>query len=551
MENKRKRIPLPVGVYIIFGLLVLRAFGQNIWYGSKPILQYTIVYNDLQYLRDWYYMDDIEKALVLLVSAFIIDNYIGKFILTLISEIALAISCILVTISCINILNWSRIKILYAHEEVLNIFEGIRYKIFEIIFFNQFIFPYHYFTWEKFLYFTNFLGNIMYMIFMYVSPLITEGVHCFGKNRCLSLTFSLTNIFDIISILIFIIEMHRIRKRKVERNIVVNMFKCIVTGIRGKIKFRKEKRHWLDYAVEKHGKALVERVKMVCGIFLITFSLLIFEIISSIFMNSFSMQINKMNRRFLGYNINVSNIFYFKVFVQVLVFPIIIILLPILRKHQIIYTPLQRIGAALILSMLSYFCATALSIHIDLNDDPLPTVGICQFRIYNNYNQDLDFMKTEFQDFTWHVNSMDIFSINVPVRRSRRINYTYEKNNIQKTVQFEFEEQKAIGYYFSESGELERFEDDVSKIHETYSAKVRVLANSGNIIYEIQDLQNESFYYGFSFNNSAQIVFPGTYNLSLDEQHAGTFEFLNGGIYAFLIYVENLSNVKTILSFHY
>jgi len=117
--------------------------------------------------------------------------------------------------------------------------------------------------------------NIGSLLSTIITPLVRSNVECFGQE-CYAVAFGIPAILMIVAIVLFAIGTRWYTRVPPGESILVRMFGCIWTALRGKCgccsKGEKEKKdHWLDYAETKYDRGFINDVKdvmSVCWLFI-------------------------------------------------------------------------------------------------------------------------------------------------------------------------------------------------------------------------------------------------------------------------------------------
>ncbi|XP_037039378.1 peptide transporter family 1-like [Bradysia coprophila] len=223
-------------------------------------------------------------------------------------------------------------------------------------------------------YFAMSLGTVLTII---ISPLLKENVQCFGHDDCFPLSFGVSAISMLISIVIFVSGKSSYTcKRSSSENTVIDVFLCIWNAFLTKFRdgHAKPCKNLLDYSIDKYGHQLVEDTRILLRIFALYVPLPFFWALYDQQTSRWILQASKMNGD-IGFFVVLPD--------QVPLLPPLLLLVfiplfdtaiyPLLSKIGI-RRPLQRMVLGGLASALAFLCSALVQFQIDRSPEKTVTM---------------------------------------------------------------------------------------------------------------------------------------------------------------------------------
>lgn len=265
--------------------------------------------------------------------------------------------------------------------------------------------------------------------------------------------------------------------------------------------------------------------------------------------STFQLQTKKLNGH-LGTLVLLTDLIpLLKCITVVTLIPVFVyIIFPLSKKFYFLHTPLQRMGLAYIMILISFIWCTVISAFVDKTDVVLPKDGYGQLRIYNNINKDVEVLKNIIDRTSFNMKKLSFHKVMlIPVLKSKKVNYVYKIDGVEYSTILVIEEEKAIGYYFNGRNNLVKFEDEIDKDLKYSYAKFKVLIYTNNTIsYSLKEIHNSKSISGNSNNITTKIIPPGYYSLYVNKIEQMHCKFKMGGVYTILIDAMDTKNIVSI-----
>lgn len=130
---------------------------------------------------------------------------------------------------------------------------------------NQFRMPNQLPALMKFYRIRYLIHNCGVLLGHYVGPVAKTSVACLGEQDCYLLPYSIGLALAIVTIIIFLLGTRLYIITKAERNMAIDIAKCLWYGFTHWVRERKSnpQEHWLDYSEPKYGSGFVTDIKTV------------------------------------------------------------------------------------------------------------------------------------------------------------------------------------------------------------------------------------------------------------------------------------------------
>lgn len=298
----------------------------------------------------------------------------------------------------------------------------------------------------------------------------------------------------------------------------------------------------------KYGRLLTRQVRVVLAIITVALPLPFYTMIYEQHSSTLIVQAAKMDGSLTEtFYIWPTNVKIVGSILGIILIPLFYYVLnPLSIKYKILHTPLQRLGAGFVFTLISFICFTVLNALIDTMSVELPSKGFTKWNIYNNFDTDLDILKYDLFHQRFLIERMSVYQHpNIRLRSnsiSAQLKMKIDRQTYEYTVKLYNE--KITGCYFSEPYKLTQFRDDNNKDIQRGFAKIRMLLNSKNKNYNYE-LKN-TYYSELSISgeladDDVKFVAQGDYQFIVDGVEKAKYFFKTGGVYALLIYVKDNS----------
>ncbi|CAG9803482.1 unnamed protein product [Chironomus riparius] len=204
-----------------------------------------------------------------------------------------------------------------------------------------------------------------------ISPMLRANVKCFGNHDCYSLSFGIFAGIMIFATLTFLIGSSQYKKIKPNGNMLVKVIKCVKNAIKQKSRSKQqpedERKHWLDYAEDKHGKKLVLETKATLKVIMISLPVPIFWACLMQQRSRWIFQGTKMNGDLGWYHLNADQMIVINSLLAIILIPFMDkFIYPILAKIGI-KTMLERLIFGGVLIVIAFTLSLAVEIIIQHN----------------------------------------------------------------------------------------------------------------------------------------------------------------------------------------
>ncbi|XP_057379153.1 solute carrier family 15 member 1-like [Daphnia carinata] len=222
------------------------------------------------------------------------------------------------------------------------------------------------------------------LISTFITPILREDVQCFGDETCYPLAFGVPAILMVVAVVIFIAGKPLYTIKKPEGNIMGEFFKCIGHAISRRFKSKGEKHdHWLDYALDKFDKQLIEDVKRVLAVGFVFIPLPVFWALYDQQGSRWTFQATRMNGDLGGFVLKPDQMQIVNPLLILLLVPLFeAVIYPCFKKSGLL-TPLRRIGCGLVLCGLSFVISGFLEIALEPTYATIPADGRMQLNFIN------------------------------------------------------------------------------------------------------------------------------------------------------------------------
>uniref|UniRef100_A0A8C4QSY6 Solute carrier family 15 member 1b n=1 Tax=Eptatretus burgeri TaxID=7764 RepID=A0A8C4QSY6_EPTBU len=217
--------------------------------------------------------------------------------------------------------------------------------------------------------------------------MLRGDVHCFGGD-CYALAFSIPAGLMIIALIIFSAGSPLYKKIHPEGNVLVDVSKCILFAITNRWKHRNDgdlpRKHWLDWAKEKHNDYLINDVKKVLKVLLLYLPLPMFWALFDQQGSRWTLQATTMSGDFGTFvlkpdQMQTLNPLLIVVFIPIFDFGVY----PLINKCGINFTPLRRMATGMFLVVIAFVLASLVQRCIDSTLPDFPKGNEMRLRFLN------------------------------------------------------------------------------------------------------------------------------------------------------------------------
>lgn len=219
---------------------------------------------------------------------------------------------------------------------------------------------------------------------MFITPILRQNVHCFGRNDCYPLAFGLPALLMFVATIVFVVGSALYRKLPPAGNVSLEIIKVVASATAGRIQAlvkrdRAVRNSWLDYAdTSSYAPAFIREVRVVLGILAVFAPISLFWALYDQQGSRWTYQAVMMNGKVGPINIKPE---------QMGVFNSVLILVLIPAFDRCLYpfismTPLVRIFWGMTLAVISFVMAAVLQFAIQsrgtfISDPENPAMQIC------------------------------------------------------------------------------------------------------------------------------------------------------------------------------
>jgi len=270
------------------------------------------------------------------------------------------------------------------------------------------------------------------LVSTFVSPLIREQVQCFGDD-CYALAFGIPTALMFVAIILFVIGTPYYTRQKPQGNVFAEVCSTIYNALKKRSKVpskHRDKEHWLDYADNGSNAQLIQDIKYVLKILVLYIPLPVFWSLFDQQGSRWTLQAVRMNGIMGGGGVILPDQFQLcNPLIIVTLIPIFeATLYPCLRKYNINFSPLRRMGFGMVLAGVAFVVAALVQMEIDVNLTAVPKGDQSSLRVINGVNCDVE--------ITGNLNGWDNGAEIVPFGKASKIDDKFTSPG-EHTVSFE------------------------------------------------------------------------------------------------------------------
>ncbi|XP_060842005.1 peptide transporter family 1-like isoform X2 [Rhopalosiphum padi] len=250
------------------------------------------------------------------------------------------------------------------------------------------------------------------LITAFLMPELRQSVHCFGRDTCFPLAFSVTTVMMFFSIAIFLTGKTMYVMKKPERNGLTRTIGCIFCALRAKITSSVPfKAHWLEYAKEKYTESEISDTKSILDVICVFTAYPVFWSLYELPGSRWTLQATLMNGRvdFLDWTIKPDQIQMlaplFGITVLVLLEDVFYPMLATIGIRK----PLQKLTFCGVLAVIAFVIAALLQFKIVGNTTEIAP-GQGHINIYNGFDCNV-YLQSKSLHVQNYIGPLEIFNV--------------------------------------------------------------------------------------------------------------------------------------------
>lgn len=224
------------------------------------------------------------------------------------------------------------------------------------------------------------------LVSTFLSPLIREEVQCWNDD-CYALAFGVPTALMVVAIIFFLIGTKHYVRLEPQGNVFLQVSKTIWKAIKNRSKTPsklRNKDHWLDYADDGTNGQDIQDIKYVLRVLVIYIPLPLFWALFDQQGSRWTLQAVRMNGNIGGIVILPDQFQICNPLIIVTLIPIFeATLYPFLRRQNINFSPLKRMGLGMWLAGLAFVVAALVQMMIDENLTAVPKSDETTLRVLN------------------------------------------------------------------------------------------------------------------------------------------------------------------------
>lgn len=428
------------------------------------------------------------------------------------------------------------------------------------------------YTFFSAFYFAINLGSTLSII---LTPILRADVKCYG-NECYPLAFGIPAALMVIATIIFCAGSSLYKKVPPSGNLIGRVFKCIWSGLCGKIKnccsshTKEQKEHWLYYANSSMFEPeFIKEVQILLKVLFMFIPTPIFWALSDQQGSRWTLQAEKLNGDMGIFGTvkpdQMSAINSILILILIPIFEKFIY--PWCEKCKCLHRPLQRMSAGMILTVISFIMAGVLQMKIEDSLEPPLKAMESGVTFYNTLHCEITIKMGD--------------SLNFKIAPYQKSNYTVisaQKNYdldvksclkpfSKKEVRLESREVNRMFFGSKDGNEVKLFKMQDLRSH-PLEGKSKLSIFNGGVLQNTQIVLVDNSHKGIISNQSGILfssseqegepfhpIFPGQYSLywqeSLDKnwtKHNSSFSIGQGAVYNLVIAKNGTETVLSLLT---
>ncbi|KAF2878617.1 hypothetical protein ILUMI_27550 [Ignelater luminosus] len=319
-------------------------------------------------------------------------------------------------------------------------------------------------------------------------------------------------------------------------------FRCVYTAIKLKLKSKNVKKdHWLDFAVEKHGKELVNELKIVSSILFLYIPIPLFWGLFEQIATTWTYQARQMNGE-IGDTftippgqIQLSN----PIFVMILIPLFVYVIYPNFANICVFRTALRRITLGGFLVWVSFVITAFNAMRLEENYPALPLESEAQIRIFNVLPCDITiFSRALNSGRLLNMTKLSLYTQTLySVIGTPELNFDMTSSCSSIKGKFTLTEAEAATYYFKDSNKEPIYIKESVRESIGGFINVRIVINLNGKYDEPINITFGDDKNGMTKTNSSSLNFirfsnPGIYTIELGNLFKIKQKFSLGGVYS-------------------
>jgi len=567
-----KKLPYPKSIFFIVGNEFCERFS---YYGMKAILSIYLS-KKLKYTEDKatviYHTFSMFCYFTPIFGALIADQLLGKFKTIVYISIIYVLGHLLKTLAAIPTLGIPPVEFSLIGLALIAVGTGGIKPCVSAFGGDQFKMPEQERQLQTFFSVFYFSINAGSLISTVLTPAIREDVHCFGDDTCYSLAFGIPAILMLVATVIIILGKPLYVMKPPQGNILTKV--CGSIGLAIKKKWGgegKEGEHWMDVAKGEYEPQLVEDVKCLLRVLLLYLPIPVWWALFDQTGSRWTFQATRMNGVVGSSIIKPDQMQVINPLLILFLIPLFDkIIYPAFAKCGLLVKPLQRMIAGGMLTAGSFFISGFLELEMMKTYAKIPAVGESHVHLLNNLPCHVSVQLTNQSGLVREV-AIDSLA-NMVLTDIDPANYELDMEVSptclpdvltvrSQRVPLEALEKSVAGVLLNVQGSsivptiLET--PDEPKKDDGANGRLRVVHDLGstygsNINFTLKgdksvtfDLINE----GVGATNYTDHLYPGDYEMFMDDISMGVLEIHQGGVYSLLIAEDPTDNVHKVRKF--
>lgn len=426
------------------------------------------------------------------------------------------------------------------------------------------------YTFFSAFYFAINLGSMLSII---LTPILRADVKCYG-NECYPLAFGIPAALMVIATVIFVAGSSLYKKMPPSGNLIGRVFKCIWSGLCGKIKnccsSGSSKEHWLYYSdSSKFEPEFIKEVQILLKVLFMFIPAPIFWALSDQQGSRWTLQAEKLNGDMGALGTvkpdQMSAINPLMILVLIPIFEKFIY--PWCEKCKCLHRPLQRMSAGMILTVISFIMAGVLQMKIEDSLEPPLKEMESGVTFYNTLHCEITIKMGESLNFKIAPYQKSNYTV-ISAQKSYDLDVTSCFHNYSKEVlSLKPREVKRVFVWSSDGKEVDLTKTQDLRSHPlegksklsifnggalqntqivvVYNSHKGVISNQSGILFPSSEQKGEPFH----------PLFPGQYSIYWQEspdknwtKHNSSFSIGQGAVYNLVIARNGTETVLSLLT---
>uniref|UniRef100_A0A834R3F6 Oligopeptide transporter 1 n=1 Tax=Sarcoptes scabiei TaxID=52283 RepID=A0A834R3F6_SARSC len=233
------------------------------------------------------------------------------------------------------------------------------------------------------------------LISTFLTPILRQDIHCFGRQDCYPLAFGIPAILMVVALILFILGrfitgyiIHPPQKD----NIVVTVCCCVARAFRRRFcSSLTKKSHWIDYADDKYDRKTLNDVKALMRVLFLYLPLPIFWALFDQQASRWTLQAIRMNGQLGNYTIKPDQIQVINPLLVILFIPVFDYLIYPFMNTIGLNKPLKRMVIGGLLAALSFGVCGFIQTQIEMEEPVLMLKNQNHLLLYNGLEDPYSF----------------------------------------------------------------------------------------------------------------------------------------------------------------